>query len=680
MPMHQRCRATRWRARACGYRRVPAQRVVRAEASAFALRECNSRPQSGGLSSSLCVLVMAGRFGSITAQVSVSLIFAGALAVVHTVRAVRRAVGLRSVHRPAGKQHVLLTGTFYNEGWIRSHLVPLAAATSIERIYLVVDEPWFDVDKVEYICPPGWMRRIVGRSVSRIVTVFLTALRKRPDLLMGYHIMPNSVVCLVAASLIGARCAYQMTGGPIQIIGGGAGSENVLLRRLGRESPTLEKLVFAAVRQFDLVVVRGQEARDFVRRRRLGRDSLIITGGIDTEFYRPGGQPAEFDLVCVSRLTDNKGIEHLLAVVAEIRDSKPDIRVAIVGDGPLRSTLLQQAVQLGIARNVEFQGRRNDVAQALRCVRVFVLTSPSEGMSIAMLEAMATGLPAAVTNVGDLGDAVEEGKTGVFLGGDDPARDARVICDLLDDEETLGRMSRMARRRIVERHSVDAIARRWDRYLTGVSAPVMRQAGDRRKPSQERAGRNRSDGSGIHVGSTARMCLKLHALGRWFAIHRMGPLACATQMANRLVTGVDIDLDARVSPEAVIPHTIGVVIGATSIVDDGVVLMPHVVLGATQSNAAGRRHPHIEAGAVIGAGAVLLGPITIGRGAKVGANAVVVKDVPPGGTVVGVPAKPLDEHAPRLAGEDVKEETVAASEPGELEMSEPASSASSRLN
>ena len=104
---------------------------------------------------------MIGRFGSIAAQVAVFLIFAGALAVVHIARVVRRAIGLRSVRRPAGEQQVLLTGTFYNEGWIRSHLVPLAAATSIERIYLVVDEPWFAVDKVEYICPPEWMRRLL---------------------------------------------------------------------------------------------------------------------------------------------------------------------------------------------------------------------------------------------------------------------------------------------------------------------------------------------------------------------------------------------------------------------------------------------------------------------------------------------------------------------------------------
>ncbi len=110
-------------------------------------------------------------------------------------------------------------------------------------------------------------------------------------------------------------------------------------------------------------------------------------------------------------------------------------------------------------------------------------------------------------------------------------------------------------------------------------------------------------------------------------------------MFNRVLTGADIDIQAVVSPTAIIPHTIGLVVGATAIVEDAVVLMPHVVLGALDSATQGRRHPHVLTGAFIGAGAKLLGPITVGRRAKVGANAVVCIDVPAGATVVGNPGR-----------------------------------------
>ena len=148
---------------------------------------------------------------------------------------------------------------------------------------------------------------------------------------------------------------------------------------------------------------------------------------------------------------------------------------------------------------------------------------------------------------------------------------------------------------------------------------------------------------GIELGITARLCVSLYRLSRWFCKNRMGGIGRIVQLFNRIVTGADIDLAATVSPKVLIPHTIGVVIGATSIVEDGVVLMPHVVLGARFHATKERRHPHLCRNVSIGAGAVLLGPITVGEGAKVGANAVVVDDVAPGETVVGIPARRIEK-------------------------------------
>ena len=144
---------------------------------------------------------------------------------------------------------------------------------------------------------------------------------------------------------------------------------------------------------------------------------------------------------------------------------------------------------------------------------------------------------------------------------------------------------------------------------------------------------------GIHCGLTSRLCLLLHRAGHWCLSNRLRQLGLLFQMSNRLLTGADIDLGAELSPTVIIPHTVGVVIGATAIIEDAVVLMPHVVLGALDSAAPGRRHPHVHPGALIGAGAKLLGPLTVGKGAKIGANSVVFIDVPAGATVVGAPGK-----------------------------------------
>ena len=145
---------------------------------------------------------------------------------------------------------------------------------------------------------------------------------------------------------------------------------------------------------------------------------------------------------------------------------------------------------------------------------------------------------------------------------------------------------------------------------------------------------------GVRLGWTSRTCLCLHSVAKWLCLHHLDLLGRLTQLANRVLTGADIDVHAQVSRKALIPHTTGIVIGETAIVEEGVILMPHVVLGAVDSSATGRRHPHICAHAVIGAGAVVLGPVVVGSGARLGANAVVVNDVAAGQTVVGVPARP----------------------------------------
>jgi serine O-acetyltransferase len=107
---------------------------------------------------------------------------------------------------------------------------------------------------------------------------------------------------------------------------------------------------------------------------------------------------------------------------------------------------------------------------------------------------------------------------------------------------------------------------------------------------------------------------------------------------TRFVTGVEIHPGATIGRRLFIDHAMGVVIGETAEVGDDVMLYHGVTLGG-RSLAREKRHPTIEDGVSIGAGARILGPITVGRGAQIGANAVVVKDVPAGAVVVGVPGK-----------------------------------------
>jgi glycosyltransferase involved in cell wall biosynthesis len=399
--------------------------------------------------------------GSIAAHAAVCLIYASTAAVVHLGRWLNRVSGSRPRRRPFGQMRLLMSGTFYNENWFRSHIFPLTQARAFETVYVITDEPLFETEKVVYVAPSRLAAKALGRTLARAAVLMRTACRVRPDVVMGYHIMPNALLCLAAASLFGGRSVYQMTGGPTQVIGGGARSENRLLRHLGRGSPRLERLLFHIIRQFDLLVVRGERARAFVERHRLGR-ALVLTGSVDTARFHAVESVPEYDLVSVTRLAPAKGLDFLLRLVGRFRERRPDVRLALVGDGPLRSSLEAEARTLGIEPNVCFLGKQQDVAPFLQRSGVFVLVSPSEGMSIAMLEAMACGLPVAVTDVGDLRDVVKEDVTGVFISRNDLEGAVKALDELLENHARRHAMGRAATAVIRESYSIEAIARLWD--------------------------------------------------------------------------------------------------------------------------------------------------------------------------------------------------------------------------
>lgn len=136
--------------------------------------------------------------------------------------------------------------------------------------------------------------------------------------------------------------------------------------------------------------------------------------------------------------------------------------------------------------------------------------------------------------------------------------------------------------------------------------------------------------------------LIMHRFSHWLWAKRMFWLARFSSHFARWITGIEIHPGATIGHRVFIDHGMGVVIGETAVIGDDCTLYHGVTLGGTSWNK-GKRHPTLEQGVVIGAGAKVLGPITVGTQAKIGSNAVVVKDVPAGATAVGIPARILDE-------------------------------------
>ncbi len=134
-----------------------------------------------------------------------------------------------------------------------------------------------------------------------------------------------------------------------------------------------------------------------------------------------------------------------------------------------------------------------------------------------------------------------------------------------------------------------------------------------------------------------------HRLGNALWHRRLFLIARLVSNIGRLLTGIEIHPAAQLGRRIIIDHGMGVVIGETAVVGDDVYLYHQVTLGGT-SSVRGKRHPTIGRNVIVGAGAKILGDILVGDGARVGANAVVVQDVQPGTTVVGIPARAVERN------------------------------------
>lgn len=187
----------------------------------------------------------------------------------------------------------------------------------------------------------------------------------------------------------------------------------------------------------------------------------VVHNGVDVEEVgrensRVGSDaPQGVPTICtVGRLSRVKNHSDLLFAVRELIGKWPDLRLLVVGRGRLEDVLRQQVMELGLAENVCFAGHLENLNEVWAGVDVFVLPSLSEGLPLSLLEAMAAGVPPVASHVGGMGEAIEDGKTGLLVPPGDRQALARGIMKLLDDRTLARQMGKSAQETVVRRFSL----------------------------------------------------------------------------------------------------------------------------------------------------------------------------------------------------------------------------------
>lgn len=370
--------------------------------------------------------------------------------------------------KPNGR--IIVTGTFHNPGWYLSHVTPLIRS-GVKEVILVVDEPHQELEGVRLICWPRWISKLLSRQGARAIWMLITGIRYRPDLYMGYHLGPGACTALMAGKIMGRPTCYQMTGGPVEIIGGGFEAAEGIGAPLGRSSKLIEKMALAVVNLFDLIVVRGNKAREFLVAHNVRHKVAIIPGSVRNNQVLSKDKRNNH-IVFVGRLSPVKQIDQFMRIVSSVKRTIPDIRAVIVGDGPLMTKMKEYAIELGIINNVNFLGKRRDVEEILVHSKVFVLTSKSEGLSIAMAEAMTAGVVPVVADVGELGSLVINGKSGYLVTPNNIEEFKDRILALLQDDQLWNQYSRSAIAAAKKQCDIEVVSRQWRQQIGKVISQI----------------------------------------------------------------------------------------------------------------------------------------------------------------------------------------------------------------
>jgi glycosyltransferase involved in cell wall biosynthesis len=361
-----------------------------------------------------------------------------------------------------GLYDILLTGTFYSDNWIKPHLTPLAGSVYVKKVRMVATVPVPQIDNVEAIYPPQLLCRMAGKTLGRILMFTWVALRDRPHIVGGFHMLPNGLVAVLVAKLIRAKSIYFCGGGPREIQGGGY-MGNPVFARLQKPDPIIERFLFEAVASVNLVITMGHGAIEFFKKQ-ADTKYYVMPGGFEVEKYFPAHQEPENDLILVGRLSEVKRVDIFLQAIVIAKETLPNISAIVVGGGPLLTELQEMAKCLSLEKNVHFVGHQNNVEDWLRRSKIFVLTSDSEGVSQAMIQAMLCGLPPVVSDVGDLAEVVSDGVNGFLVARRDSVAFAECFSTLLNDQQKLVNFGK-ASLATVASYKMNNVACSWDDIL-----------------------------------------------------------------------------------------------------------------------------------------------------------------------------------------------------------------------
>ncbi|KYC45396.1 MAG: Trehalose synthase [Candidatus Methanofastidiosum methylothiophilum] len=331
-------------------------------------------------------------------------------------------------------------------------LEPIYRISSIEKIIVLRGGEGPEINKVIYSNIPN--TKII-RDILRFFNGIILGKKYKTSLVISYYLVPHGILGYYVSRIIGAKFCISIIGDLLYHI----------------NTPFLGKFYLRVLRNSDFITVTGAKSKEILMHNCVEEDKIFILPNVINmnDYVCDSVTEKEYDISFIGRLTYVKRLDIFFKVISEVVKEIPWIKVAIIGDGEDLEKYKSLVKELSLDKNVIFLGFRKNINELINKSKILLLTSESEGMPSVIIESMACGVPVISSDVGDIGDIVQDGKNGFLIEKyDDVDAYKDKIIKILSDKKVYKKMKEESLK-VRNIHSVENASKIWEQIFSKVA-------------------------------------------------------------------------------------------------------------------------------------------------------------------------------------------------------------------
>lgn len=345
---------------------------------------------------------------------------------------------------------ILITFTMWGDKMVPT-LKPLIESKYITELFVVTNFPGPDLPNTRYYYPSTFFLKLpIIRIIIRLLYMTDICLFKKPRVIIAHQLITYGLLSFFCSKLFKIPSVICLIGDDLNV---------------WCETKFIGNILIHILDKCDFITVTGEVSKEKLEENKIFTKKAYVfpTMGDLSSFY-PTITSKEYDVVSVGRLSSEKRIDILLKAIFMVKESFKDLKVGIIGDGPMKDELEKMCGELGLRGNVKFLGFKRNVEYYFNKAKIYVLTSEREGLPLAMIEAMSCGTVPIVPDIGDIKDVAKNYVNSIIVKPLDVEGFANSVIKLLKDEKFHKRLSQNASK-IRETHSIKHATEIWDQIF-----------------------------------------------------------------------------------------------------------------------------------------------------------------------------------------------------------------------